>query len=534
MAKPTRIKHSGLGIYLNDKQADRVQTFGSSTGLNPEELKEIGNINVVEVIDGIPTVDITLDCNQYGSIKTIAQLANKNFNYGYPQVSPSGGMFVDVSTGDFFINERKFTKAVVSTVDCTPGKATTANHWKISEISIDSTGAPTLTSATEFDPTVSEPPVYPTTPVGNLKLAEIYLPRTITTVNDDHILNIHDSLTIDIADFEYSNVDVVVPVKEVGDNTTTDPITRTMYVENCFCNKVDMSFNTDGLSTENFSCESDNKKWFLNSARTVVVDRLIRQAPSMGVASYTLTQTPTQLANLNYTLKCRIYDPVASTYTELVEGTDYTVAGTAVSVTSGNPTEVTAVLIFRYCANINEDTSFTMLPNPKDSHPDPPGGLKQGQIEIYMTDDANDFILRIESATVTADLTREALNEIGHALPYDRPMKFPIPVTVTLNTKASDLEEFARMIGKKAEFDADTIAEMDINDFSKNLGLRIYMYREPDTKRDETPFMFQPYLKYIVIDNLAITDEGFDIAVDSDATQKFSLKADNMTITARI
>ncbi len=530
MAKPTRIQHGGVGIYLNDKQADRVQTFGSSTALNPEELKEVGNVNIVEVIDGVPTVDITLDSNQYGSVKTTAQLANINFDYGYPQVSPSGGLSVDVGTGPYFINERKYDKAAVSTMDLTANLPATPDYWRLVCISITTAGVLHATNGAEFDPTGTF--AYPTTPAGELKLAEVALKNAMTTITDDHILNMHDAVTVEIGDFEYAKVDVVSPVKEHGDNNdTTEYITRTMYIENAFCNRVDLAFNTDGLSTENFSLESDNKKWFLNSARTVVVDRLAR-AVDPGV--YTLTQTPTQLADLNYTLKCRVFDPSDGSYEVKEEGTDYDVnpAGPTATFRAGCNPAAGTVLIFRYCANINEDESFLMLPNPKESHPDPTGGVKQGQVEIYMTDDSTDFVLRIESATITADIGREALNEIGHALPYDRPVTFPVPVTIAVNTKASDLEEFARMIGRRAEFVAGTIDEMDIDRFSKNLGFRIYIYREPDTKRDEVPFMFFRPIKTISIDNVSVTDENFEIAVDSDATQTFNLKADNLTMTA--
>jgi len=111
-------------------------------------------------------------------------------------------------------------------------------------------------------------------------------------------------------------------------------------------------------------------------------------------------------------------------------------------------------------------------------------------------------------------------------------MRFPIPVTVTLNTKASDLQEYARLMNKGSEFASGSVNELDIDKFAKNLGLTVYVYREADTKRDEIPFKFQKYLKKIYIENLSVTDEASEVAVDRDATQNFTLKADNMIIEA--
>ena len=69
LTKPTRIQHGGVGVYLHDKQADRIQTFGSSTALNTEDIKEVGNKNIVEVVDGIPTIDVTLDGTSTGLLR---------------------------------------------------------------------------------------------------------------------------------------------------------------------------------------------------------------------------------------------------------------------------------------------------------------------------------------------------------------------------------------------------------------------------------------------------------------------------------
>jgi hypothetical protein len=577
MSKPTRIQHGGVGIYLNDKQADRVQTFGSSTALNTEDLKEVGNKNIVEVIDGIPTIDVTLDTNQYGSIKTAAQLANLNIDYAYCQVEPSSGFTVAVTSGAYFIDEVRYLYkgGTIAT-----GVEPIANRAQVVTIHLTPPGAGytggTLhaTQHAVFDYT--NPATTPTRnqniTAGDIILGEVYKINGVTSVTDDYIANFNGMgngtalpslCEVIVDDYEYAKVDVVAPVKESGDNTDTDKyITRTMYMENAYCNRIDMAFNTDGLSTENFSLETDNKKWFLNRARAVMVQRF----RCNGVATtFMVSQTPTVLANNHSMLKVRVFHHDTGLYDTLSEvsaattNLEYSVAGKTITI-GGAALSAEHTVIARYCTDYNEDTNFEMLPNPKDFHPDPAGGVKQGNVEVYIVGPTPDsftptgptywsenyyspsynsnleenFTLRLESVTITAELAREALNEIGHALPYDRPLTFPIPVTIAANAKSSDLEEFARYIERRAEWDADTLNEADIAKFSKDLSLRVYVFRETDVNRDDVPFKFQPWIKRVTIDDVAITDEAFEIAVDSNATQNFNMKSDNMTITARL
>ncbi len=562
MAKPTRIKHSGLGLFLNDKQIDRVQTCGSTSTLNTEDLSEIGNENIVEVLDSAPTVDITIDTNQYGSIKTMAQLANKNFDYGYPQIVPNSGLTVNVTSGSYYINEMKYDTLIdQNNIDLAPTPPLETGEAQIDVLSVDTDGNITVTEGTPF--TYSNASEWadarPDTPEGDLKLGEVYLVNGVSEITSDYIANFHDPLEVDLMDFEYAKVDVVSPVKEVGNNLTDDPVTRTMYIENAFCNRIDMAFNSDGLSTENFTCESDNKRWFVNTARSVFVDRFVGTAFG-STGPFTLTHTPTQMDNLNYALKVRVFDSTDGTYKVLEEvasdpdENQYAISGD--SITLGDEINDTQTLIVRYCSDDDQPVSFEMLPNPKDPHPDPAGGVRQGNCEIYIvgpspdTFEINpkgedysptrslgqsaDFVLRVESCTITADLTREALNEVGHALPYDRPLTIPVNVTISLNTKSSDLQEFARYIGRYAEWEAKTLKEMSIDRLSKDLALKVYVFRETDVKRKDIPFAFAPWLKKVELSNVAVTEEAFEGSVGNNATQNFNFKADNLKVTARV
>lgn len=75
-----RVTYRGTQLFLNDKPLHRVSAFGSSSSFNKEDLLELGSQGLVEIIDDIPNVDISLDVNEYGSIQTLNLLANNDIN----------------------------------------------------------------------------------------------------------------------------------------------------------------------------------------------------------------------------------------------------------------------------------------------------------------------------------------------------------------------------------------------------------------------------------------------------------------------
>ncbi|KKM04873.1 hypothetical protein LCGC14_1759870, partial [marine sediment metagenome] len=101
---------------------------------------------------------------------------------------------------------------------------------------------------------------------------------------------------------------------------------------------------------------------------------------------------------------------------------------TGISVVSGDK------LVVRYAANAYADALapagdadtlkanyFTALVDGDSTRPEDVGAMRQGQIEIYLVDpdvstpdSSFSLALRISSATITANMTREALNELGH------------------------------------------------------------------------------------------------------------------------
>ncbi|MFA5238301.1 MAG: hypothetical protein WC476_01160 [Phycisphaerae bacterium] len=517
MTKPTRIKSTAVGVKANDHQIHRLQNIGMTAGLNPTQVKEIGNAGITEVVDGIPTVDVTMDKNQNGSIRAICLFADTVFDYSYAQVTPATGLTVNMGTsGDsYYIDEMKYicSGGTINLTSFVPG-----SDSRIVVVALDASQAVQLTSGS-----AAAVPTAPTSSAGCVKVAEVYLTNGQTIIEDKHVFNCGDYVTITDKDFENASADVIVGIKEVGDSETSDPITRTAYMENAFLNRLEIACNTGGVSTENMAAETDNRKWLFDTKRAVIDDRF------KGAATHILTYTPTTLTNGNKALKVRVYDYSADVYVDKVEGTDFTISGSTLTWVTTAP-DAADTSIVRYCADQDISEVFKKFPNPDVSHPDFPAALQQGNIEIYLSDDSANQVLRIQSCTISLGLTREALNEIGHERPYARPLTLPITVTVTLNTTASDLAELARLCGKTLA----TASELDLGDFIKTLTLYVYFYRENDIKRAEAPYSFYPYLKKITCTDLSVSSDAFDLRVDANATQNYTLTCDNISIVSCI
>jgi hypothetical protein len=548
-----RIKGSSMTVYANDTQLDRIQTFGVSSRLDSEDLREIGNLDIVEVLDNIPTVDITCDSNQYGSVKTLAKFADKNRDWGTTVVVLKDASGVTIKAGEYFIGEMKYTLANDASLSLGSHKPGSGKRcWTLVCLNADGSGVThdSCDYSTDASLAMVDPPWDDVLP-DELPLAVVYL-RNAKDIEADDILNVNQKQTILLKDFEFAKVDFVCPVKEAGDNTTSDPIARTMYVEDAFINRYDAAFSTNGLATESMSLESDNKTWFLNDAATIMVERFSGGFDGCGDHVH-LTYTPTTRDNGKKYLKMYKID-TSGNYTVIVDD-DIDFSGTVVKFDSG--TLATGdVVVVRYPMD-SEDCCgddvpfFHRLPATINPHPAVPGGLRHGQVEVYLTTNAatdtlgafpadvaaqdNDSslkgVLRLQSVSISSQLGREPLYEIGHKRAYDRPLTFPIPITLQVEALASDLREWARFTNK--DFTSDT--ELSIDMFRKDLDLVVKIYREDDVNRaNMSPAQSIP-LKTIVIKDVSITDENAELRVDGNGTQTWGMKANtNLSVTGCI
>jgi hypothetical protein len=185
------------------------------------------------------------------------------------------------------------------------------------------------------------------------------------------------------------------------------------------------------------------------------------------------------------------------------------------------------------------------------------GAVRQGQVEIYIVDPdsaATSFenAWRLTGVTISADLTREPLTQLGNLGPYDRPLTLPIPLTVTVDTTAGDLENWAKFAGQ----DYTAIDDIDLSDLMNkdNLILVAKIFEQTDEEAGgtssarkvltesvigDTPLVDgtlgtayvsgdrEYALKTVIVKNLKITDEGMTLDVGANATQTFGFRSNN-------
>jgi hypothetical protein len=499
--KPTRVRYSGAGAFINDVQLNRITAFGSSSRLTTEDMKELGTLNIVEVVDDVPQVDVSIDKNENGSNDLLALLSNKGYgcnvvalpsgnNIGSNQVKVLQGVYL-VAGGHQIFFEGTAALAI-------PSGSGQVVYLK-PEVSGGATAKVGVTGGS--------------VPAGAITIATISGSSIISQAN---IVDGRTFSTISHLDFELSYVDIFVPVKQSG---TGDVVKRTMYIEKAYVNNIDFNFQTKGTVSSSFKLETDNKRWFLNAGAQIIVDNIKATAGS----TVTLSQTPNILANGN-SLLC-----LYKNGSKLVEGTDFTVSGVTVTFTVAllNNDLIKARYTF-----VSNGAFFSPVPASENPHPELAGGLKEGQVEIYLSDNTSTRIARVQSARVSMPLTREQLMELGSLRPYDRPMNIPINLNITLEFTDSDLEMFARFAGK----DVTTVSEIALDDLLKNMSLTVKLYRENDLQRAKLPagHPSKYAIKTFTINNLIPQNENWDVKVDSNATQTFEFMAHNIAISDAI
>lgn len=510
-----RIIYASQSVWCNGEVLYRVQSLGSTTTFTSEDIFELGHLDIIDVVDDVPAVAVTLNTNDFGDVRTLAVLA---------QLAPAKLDMIATADSD------NANLVVVSGTDYT-------------EVSPYLHGV----SLTDF-----------AVVCGNLPGVTIWAP-----VQDECSLG-----------------------------TLADNIDQCLFLDELFVNSLEFGYTTGANATENYGAECDNKMWLLNDGRFVNFDTTSGTAVSAN-----------DVANgyIDLTLGTSKNIPVLSTGSRgfLRKDTDGAPAATLfdsdlnemvnIEITASGTVDTTK---FRYAhmhtgvhrlwlpstgthaavagdrvqvvyaadayGSATTSKYFTALSSA--DRPDSMGALRQGQVEVYIVDPNNDLAYdiawRLTGCTITADLTREALAELGHLGPYDRPLTLPVPITVTVDSTAGDLENWSKVAAQLAAFEGGTLDDIDLADLmaSEDLRLVVMIYGQTDEEAGGTgasrkiaagsPFIDQRYwvdgtmstysvtdteypLKTIYVEHLKITDEGATLDMGANMTQTFGFRSTN-------
>jgi hypothetical protein len=76
-----RIIYASQSVIVDGSFLYRVQTLGSNSTFTSADIFELGQLDIVDIVDDVPAVAVTCDTNDWGSIHTAAAFA------GIPQTS---------------------------------------------------------------------------------------------------------------------------------------------------------------------------------------------------------------------------------------------------------------------------------------------------------------------------------------------------------------------------------------------------------------------------------------------------------------
>lgn len=341
-----------------------------------------------------------------------------------------------------------------------------------------------------------------------------------------------NSYVITENDFETAAVDIVAPVSEDG-----LVLARTLYLGYAFVSSLSLSYDVGGVATENYSLESDFKRWYLNDHKAAVVyTAAYKDATTATITGVNLQTGYTGLiVTVNGVVQADELTATARpgmgstiTLTDDTANTDVT-ASPALSIVTGDRVRVVA--------STDAATTFTWL----SSTPSGIGGAKKGMVAIHLSDVADagpvlatDKSLRIQSVSIDVDLSRETLEELGNYRVYSRTLQTPIPISATLTVNDSDLEMWADL--SKLTWDV-TLDELDIEDFVKTSVLEVRIYKSKKTHTidtsgaDGTTFGDNTLLKVVRLENCSVSGESHTVSTGGIAQQEFTISAEDIIIS---
>lgn len=498
-----RIIYASQSVWANGEVLYRVQSLGTTTTFTSEDIFELGHLDIIDVVDDVPAVAVTLNTNDFGDVKTLAVLA---------QIAPAKA-------------------AMSATADVT---------------------------------------------TGNLVSGGTYLHGVC------------------LADFAVTcgnlpGITIWAPVQAECDlGTLANNIDQTLFLDKVFINSLEFAYTTGANATENFGAETDNKMWLLNAGRFVNWEM-----PTVGVATTTFTIASgvaipiLSTGNAGFLRKTRDGVTAVTFYDASInEKTNYAIKSNTdpslnlVTDFSYDPTELDGVLDGPYTITVPTGITttvddkievtyaadgyvagnayFTALATGSNADV---GALRQGQVEVSIVDGSTPSAMwRLTGCTISSDLTREPLTELGHLGPFDRPLTVPIPITVTVDTTAGDLENWAKFAGQHTDYLDFSLTDIDLNDLMNkdDLMLVVKVFEQTDEEAGGTganrkvntesllsndyfvdgvmttysgtvqsPPQREYALKTLVIKNLKITDEGMTLDMGANATQTFGFRSTN-------
>jgi len=482
-------------------------TFGSTTTFNTEDIFELGQLKVIDVVDDSPTVAVTIETDEFGSVSNLYALANLEQDdvLVHDATSVSGHLTVVSGLGASAVNIAFYHGITLTDF----GLSAVCGNSSVEIWAPIQNECDLGTDSDNVDQTMYLPRVFVNslewTYTAGANAAENFGGET-----DAKFWFVNDGKFVSNEEFVYTSFGAGV---DADNNTGTTggtgfklPDSGTSQFlgldEGATPAQLVSTRSTGQLAFLRFDDFGNPAVRYFNESAGDTTEIPVEPGVAATAGAYVYDSTTNEL-----------FDP-----TDLLTNSDllgeskatgdvlYVVyaanafANAAADLSGGilasrgGGTAATSLMATRrdaeYFAPIEVDTVHK---------PEDVGAVRQGQIEIYLIDkdvldpgaDRDDQLaLRVTSVTIAADLTREPLFELSHLRPYDRSLTFPIPFTVTVETTANDLVEYATLASKKQGVVTDqTTDDISIYDFmtaNERLDLVVHVYQQTDEEAGGT------------------------------------------------
>lgn len=482
MAKPEKVRYSGVSCMIDGIIAKRVQTLGINVDINRDQATELANTGVVQYVTDTPTVTIQLDTNDVGSTDTLALLCDKMFTY-------------TATTGK---NSRQTLAGIQQFIRTS---SSNASYRTITETDMLN-GYCTISATLNQDATAAARTVV----VGHAAVTGI-------------------SLNYDVSG-------------NAAENYTLSANNKTWYMGRWSAARVYKLLNYQLPGGHGLSSVSNAKAIYFRYLHSSVPNN---STVVSIIINNNVYRAKTATANAGYS-QANLFSGIArggsgvlavGTAAFVATSNAWSTAGAGGYSTASGTTDRFWMVFVPPNNRLWEATTSGTHPGWElESTAGAIGALRKGQIKAYLfntntstesTYTAAGKALRLQTISIDVALGSDQLNELGSPAFYGIVKTTPVPVTVNVTALDSDLEYFSLLTSTAISLIGvgNQVRALTIDDFNGYNALRIEIYKE----NTQTTL-----LKTITVNNMQVSAENFNVAVGGNATQEINFVADNISI----
>ena len=425
--KPIRTQGKNLYAYMNDTPIRRKQSCDWSSNFTTESIFELGNAGIVQDSVSLVETAITINLFETGSIDPEAQFFNI-----YEQRNIYGNKTgIANTTGSIYVS---------SFGAGGDWSSVAVNSW----LQVHRFNSSAISNTTEFVK-VSSIRYNVASKCNIFGLDPLYSLTAAPATGD--IVGLVNAYTITQDTVDANPIFLALPHRY---STTSTKIMHTIVLPRCYVDSYSLRVDTGGASEANFSLVGEEERAYLQNYRET---RVI-------AGSYMAYNKLTGLLTFRVPL-----DSDAS-----ISGVPLAIyADSNLVETGGDMLHVASTATYQatFSGGLGIDSSSQIMLVYADTSPkgykgitnitSAVGKITKGYTAIYFGTSTTDpeKLQRCTSIDISMPLGRESNEELGTSRSIGKPLEGNLRQEITLSFSRNDLREYAMMIDKSSNFDAD-------------------------------------------------------------------------------